>query len=170
MMTGRTHEYEDHHHHHLQMIVRGRLYKSVPSKFQQSCWRLWNGLVIPLSHSLILKARRSRIDENYDGNGPCQWFCPCLIYLSAAFSTVSPLDLLDSGTIWHRGKFDTGNCGGQFDTADNLTLRTIWHRTIWHHDILTPDNLTPWQFDSTDNLTPQVKTENLTPRTIWHQG
>ena len=52
-------------------------------------------------------------------------------------------------TIWHRG---------QFDTADNLTLRTIWHhqykrgqfdtqdyftpRTIWHHHN-KQDNLTP---------------------------
>ena len=62
--------------------------------------------------------------------------------------------------------------GGQFDTADNLTPRTIWHRpckkdnltpqTIWHHHAKY-DNLTPTmqggQFDTADNLT---------PRTIWH--
>ena len=46
---------------------------------------------------------------------------------------------------------------GPFDTADNLTPRTIWHfgqfdtimasRTIWHHE---------------------GKEDNLTPRTIWH--
>ena len=57
----------ENHHHHLE-IVLGRLYKSVLSKFQQSCWRLCNGLIIPLSHSLTLKTRRSRIDddEKYD--------------------------------------------------------------------------------------------------------
>ena len=48
---------------------------------------------------------------------------------------------------------------GPFDTADNLTPRTIWHfgqfdtimasRTIWHHE---------------------GKEDNLTPRTIWHLG
>ena len=48
---------------------------------------------------------------------------------------------------------------GPFDTADNLTPRTIWHfgqfdnimasRTIWHHE---------------------GKEDNLTPRTIWHRG
>ena len=48
---------------------------------------------------------------------------------------------------------------GPFDTADNLTPRTIWHfrqfdtimasRTIWHHE---------------------GKEDNLTPKTIWHLG
>ena len=58
---------------------------------------------------------------------------------------------------------------GQFDIADNLTPRTIWHRTIWHQTIWhrgqfdTADNLTP------DNLTPWTKTDNLTPRTIWQR-
>ena len=44
-------------------------------------------------------------------------------------------------TIWHRGQFDTG---------DNLTLRTIWHRTIWRS----------WQFDTWQLDTAEFETEH----------
>ena len=78
---------------------------------------------------------------------------------------------------------------GPFDTADNLTPRTIWHfgqfdtimasRTIWHHEG-KEDNLTPrtiWhrgQFDTImQNRTiwhRPCREDNLTPRTIWYRG
>ena len=78
---------------------------------------------------------------------------------------------------------------GQFDTADNLTPRTIWHfgqfdtimasRTIWHHEG-KEDNLTPrtiWHLGQFDTIMQNrtiwhrpCREDNLTPRTIWHRG
>ena len=56
------------------------------------------------------------------------------------------------GTIWHQ---------------DNLTPRTIWHRTIWHRGQFDTGQFDTMgkngQFDTADNLTPWVKTDDLTP-------
>ena len=78
--------------------------------------------------------------------------------------------------IWHidtnRDRCIFPRVMGQFDTADNLTPRTIWHQPC------KEDNLTPrtiWHLGQFDTIMQNrtiwhrpCKEDNLTPRTIWH--
>ena len=76
----------------------------------------------------------------------------------------------DYGIIWEFfPTYGGGGIIGQFDTADNLTLQTIWH----HGQFDTAD-----QFDTAYNSTPRTSwhrrqfdtADNLTLQTIWHRG